>query len=105
MFSCVILSGHGCGNAFLLLLYNQMSTSPNDKGESPNPPTDKSPVILLLGIAGDTTWRMFVPVIGLAALGIWGDRTLQTKPWLTIVAIIVGIIIAGLLVRKQLQRD
>lgn len=80
-----------------------MSTSPTNKGESPVP--DTSPVILLLGIAADTTWRMFVPIIGLAALGIWGDRSFNTKPWLTVAAIILGVMIAGLLVRKQLQKD
>lgn len=81
-----------------------MSTSPTDKGESPKQPVE-NPVVLLLGIAGDTTWRMFVPIVGLAALGIWGDRMYSTKPWLTVAGIIVGVIIAGLLVRKQLQKD
>ena len=81
-----------------------MSTAPNDKGESPKQPV-QNPVILLLGIAGDTTWRMFVPVVGGAIAGIWADRSFGTKPWLTVAAISVGVTIAALLVRKQLQKD
>lgn len=84
-----------------------MSTSSDKPGESPTPPksTDPSTVILLLGIAGDTTWRMFVPVIGLTALGIWGDRSFETKPWLTATGVVLGTLIAALLVRNQLKKD
>lgn len=84
-----------------------MSTSSDKSGDSPAPPSshDTSTVILLLGIAGDTTWRMFVPVIGLTALGIWGDRSFETKPWLTIIGLAIGTTIASLLVRKQLKKD
>ena len=79
-----------------------MSTSPNDTGKKT---PEQSPVILLLGIAGDTTWRMFVPIIGLAVLGIWGDRSFGTKPWLTVVCLGVGVAIAGFLIKQQLQRN
>jgi len=64
---------------------------------------DKSPVVLLLGTIGDTTWRMFIPTIGLTLLGVYGDNTFTTKPWLTIVGIITGTVFAGLLVRNQLR--
>jgi Putative F0F1-ATPase subunit Ca2+/Mg2+ transporter len=84
-----------------------MSTSSDKPGDSPTPPKsqDVSTVLLLLGIAGDTTWRMFVPVIGLTALGIWGDRSFETKPWLTIVGLAIGTGLAALLVRQQLKKD
>ncbi len=84
-----------------------MSTSSDKSGDSPTPPksTDPSTVVLLLGIAGDTTWRMFVPVIGLTALGIWGDRSFGTKPWLTAAGVALGTAIATLLVRNQLKKD
>lgn len=80
-----------------------MSTSPNDKGESATPP-DRSTVLLLLGTIGDTTWRMFVPTIGLAVVGIYADKALGTKPWMSIVGVILGATIAGLLVARQLKK-
>jgi hypothetical protein len=81
-----------------------MSTSSDKPGDSPTPPpksTDASTVILLLGIAGDTTWRMFVPVIGGTVLGIWGDHSFGTKPWATV----VGVAVAALLIRQQFKKD
>ncbi len=71
--------------------------------KEPTPPK-KSTVVLLFTIAADTTWRMFLPVIGATILGVWGDRTLATKPWLTILGIVVGVIVASLLVRAQIRR-
>lgn len=84
-----------------------MSTSSDKPGDAPSPPKshDASTVILLLGIAADTTWRMFVPVIGLTALGIWGDRSFMTKPWLTITGLAIGTVLATLLVRQQLRKE
>lgn len=80
-----------------------MSTSPNDKGESA-PPPDRSTVLLLLGTIGDTTWRMFIPTLGFAAIGLYADKVYGTKPWLSIVGVIAGAIIAGLLVTRQLKK-
>ena len=82
-----------------------MSTSSDKSGDSPTPPpknADASTVILLLGIAGDTTWRMFVPSIGFTLLGVWLDGQLSTKPWLMIIGIGVGCLLAFLLVYRQL---
>ncbi len=80
-----------------------MSTSPTDKGESPTPP-EKSTVLLLLGDIGDTTWRLFVPTIGMTIAGVYLDNQIDTKPWLTIAGIVLGIILAAILVRNQLQK-
>ena len=80
-----------------------MSTSPNPNGATPIPP-DKSTVILLMNTIGDTTWRMFVPSIGFTILGVYADRQMVTKPYLTIVGIIVGAGLAGLLVRRQIKK-
>jgi len=80
-----------------------MSTSPNDDGKAPTPP-DKSTVILLLTTIGDTTWRMFIPIIGLAILGVVADLHLHTKPWLTVVGIIIGVAIASVLVLRQIRK-
>ena len=80
-----------------------MSTS-SDKHDTPAAPPDQSTVILLLGDIADTTWRMFVPTISFIGLGFWIDTKLDTKPWLTIAGIIVGVTITSLLVRRQLRK-
>jgi hypothetical protein len=82
-----------------------MSASPSNNSDDKPTPPDKSTVILLLGIAGDTTWRMFVPVLSLLAGGIWLDRTLGTKPIMTIVGLMIGVGVAGLLIRQQIKRN
>lgn len=52
----------------------------------------------------DTTWRIVTPVILFTVLGIVADRSLGTKPWLTIlVAVPVGFVGAALLVKRQLE--
>ncbi len=74
----------------------------NEETPSTKPP-QQTTVVLLLGTIGDTTWRMFVPTIGLTLLGVWGDNTFHTKPWFTLAGIVVGTAIATLLVLKQLK--
>lgn len=74
-----------------------------DKSDKSTPPA-KSTVILLFMIAADTTWRMFVPIIGGTALGVWADNVFATKPWATIAGITVGIAIAAWLVHQQMNR-
>ncbi len=74
-----------------------------DEKDSFAAPPDKSTVILLLGTIGDTTWRMFIPTIGLTLAGVYGDNSLSTKPWLTVLGIITGTGLAALLVRNQLR--
>lgn len=61
-------------------------------------------VILLLGTIGDTTWRMFVPTIGLTVAGVYADKSFGTKPWLSAIGVVLGAVIAGLLVKRQLQK-
>ena len=50
----------------------------------------------------DTTWRIAVPVILFAAIGIFADKHLGTKPWLTLLGVLIGFTLACLLVRRQL---
>lgn len=77
-----------------------MSDVSKDPDNNPPPPS-KSAVVLLLKDIGDTTWRMFVPTIGLMSLGYWADSQLHTKPWLFVAGVSVGALVAGYLVRKQ----
>lgn len=50
----------------------------------------------------DTAWRIAVPVILFAVIGIILDKSLDTAPWLTLALTVVGLFIAGWLVKKQL---
>ena len=52
----------------------------------------------------DTTWRIAVPVVLFAGLGIFLDRSLESKPWLTLIGTILGFICAGVLVKRQIDR-
>ncbi len=79
-----------------------MATSPT-KGDDPKVPPTSSTVILMLATLGDTTWRMFVPTIGLMLVGFWIDSQLGTKFWVTAAGILTGSVIAGLLIRSQLR--
>jgi hypothetical protein len=80
-----------------------MSTSPN-KGDGKNVPPDSSTVILLLLTLADTTWRLFVPSVGLTIAGLLLDKQFGTKPWLMITGVILGVLIAILLIRMQLKK-
>lgn len=62
---------------------------------------DTSVSYLLLSMA-DTTWRMFTPPALLVPAGIWADLKFGTKPWVTLLAAVVGLALAVLLVKKQL---
>lgn len=76
---------------------------------APEQDGDKKPVSgetskqVFLSIA-DTTWRMFVPSIGMTFFGLWLDSKLSTTPWLMFAGIITGFVIAALAVRLQIKR-
>lgn len=57
----------------------------------------------LLMSAADTTWRMFVPPLILVPAGIFVDLKLHTMPWITIVAAVAGLVVAVMLVGRQLK--
>lgn len=85
------------------IVYTYMSTSRNDGDKQPVPP-DRSTVVLLLGTIADTTWRMFVPTIGLTILGLVTDKALRTTPWLMSAGIVLGAGLAYALVRRQIKK-
>jgi F0F1-type ATP synthase assembly protein I len=51
----------------------------------------------------DTAWRIAVPVLLFAGAGIFVDIKLGSKPWLTLLGTVIGLVFAGLLVKKQLD--
>jgi hypothetical protein len=80
-----------------------MSPSQHDDDKQSTPP-DTSTVILLLTTIGDTTWRMFVPTIGLLILGLLADKWLHTKPWIMIAGLALGSYLSYVLVKRQIKR-
>lgn len=59
--------------------------------------------LMFFAVIADTTWRMFVPSIGLTLLGVWLDSEWRMKPWFMISGIVVGTIAAIALVRRQIN--
>jgi uncharacterized membrane protein YfcA len=59
-----------------------------------------------LGIIGmdvlNTAWRMALPVVILAVVGIFVDRAVDSAPLVTLLGVVLGFIIAGFLVKRQL---
>lgn len=73
----------------------------------PEPHTERSTGVaasIVMDMA-DTTWRMFIPSVGLLMLGRMLDNHYATKPWLMLVGIVLGSVVAGLLVKRQLDRQ
>ena len=77
-----------------------MGKAPNDDEDHGRPV--KNAAHLVLGDIADTTWRMFVPTVGGALLGLAVDQQLHTIPLCVIGGFIVGVILAWILVRRQL---
>lgn len=81
-----------------------MSKLPNEEADRHEAPRNQSTALLLLGDIADTSWRMFVPSIGLTLLGLYFDQQLGTTPWLLVGGMVFGIVAAYWLVRMQIKR-
>jgi F0F1-type ATP synthase assembly protein I len=73
---------------------------PIDKSTSDD---NRSSIIPILLTLSDTTWRIAVPTLGLAVLGLWGDLHFGSKPWLTLIGTTIGFGFATLLIRRQIK--
>ena len=51
----------------------------------------------------DTTWRIAVPVVFFAGVGIFIDIKLESKPWCTLLGTALGFAAAGYLLKAQLN--
>lgn len=68
----------------------------------PSGQTSRSPIVTVVSDGANTTWRMFVPTIGLMLAGIKIDQHFGTTPWMMIIGLLLGSIIATLLVKRLL---
>lgn len=64
----------------------------------------QSDSLYLIASMADTTWRMFVPTIGLLLIGNALDEHWNTKPWLLLSGVVLGGIVAAYLVKLQLAK-
>jgi F0F1-type ATP synthase assembly protein I len=80
-----------------------MSTSPRlSKSQTTSRKPLSAPMILVV-TALDTTWRLFLPTLGGALLGIWIDTSLRTGPIITIICAILGAVLSAVLIIRQLK--
>jgi F0F1-type ATP synthase assembly protein I len=74
--------------------------------DSPTTKSKDSDANMAIGVLAltflDTTWRIATPVILFTVIGIIADRKLHTKPWLTLLCVVIGFTFAILLVKRQL---
>lgn len=68
-------------------------------------PADSKPAALTVLVdLVDTAWRVAIPVIIFAGLGLLADKNWSTGPLFTLLGTVLGLIFAGLLVSKQLKK-
>lgn len=77
---------------------------PPESDPVPRPDDTQTTVLVLLRDMADTTWRMFVPIVGLLLLGRYADTHWGTKPFLMLAGAAVGALFAGLLIKAQLKK-
>ncbi|MFZ2125072.1 MAG: hypothetical protein WA087_00765 [Candidatus Saccharimonadales bacterium] len=79
-----------------------MTKSPMSNDRATEEP--QSAAILLLLTVADTTWRMFLPTVGGAIVGIILDNTYGTVAKWTVALIAAGIAITTLLIILQFRK-
>ncbi len=78
------------------------------KQAAANPTTKPHPADPVFGFGSiavtflDTTWRIATPVVLFTVLGLIGDRHFGSKPWLTLLSVVIGFGLAVALVKRQL---
>ena len=75
--------------------------------DSQNQPTkpNRATTLALLATMGDTTLRMLVPSAVLVAGGIYADTHWGTRPWLTIIGVVAGLVISSLLITHLVRKS
>jgi F0F1-type ATP synthase assembly protein I len=82
---------------------NKLPTA-SDSDASEAHKAEGSSSLYLIASMADTTWRMFVPTLGLLLIGNALDGNYGTKPWLMLIGAGLGGLIAAYLVRLQLRK-
>jgi hypothetical protein len=61
-------------------------------------------MLTIVGTLADTTWRLFVPTLGGTILGIWADRSFDSRPWFTTIGVLLGSTLAFIFVYLQIKK-
>lgn len=76
-----------------------------DKSAKPNSPAPGKPANFNVFVdLADTAWRIATPVLVFVIPALLADKHFGTKPWLTLLAMVIGFGFAVLLIKRQLQR-
>lgn len=78
-----------------------MQKAPKQTPEPPKP--IRSQTAILLSTMADTSWRMFVPTIGLLLLGRWLDTWLGTTPIALLIGLGLGVAASIWLITKLIK--
>lgn len=83
-----------------------MSKLPNDSTSAGDgkKQSRRTETLYLITSMADTTWRMFVPTLGLMLIGNALDNKLHTQPWFMLVGALLGGWIAAVLIKKQIAK-
>ncbi len=46
-------------------------------------------------------FRIILPVVLMVIVGAIGDSILRTKPWMTLIGLVIGFVLASMLVKRQ----
>ena len=65
--------------------------------------SSRSATVMIFMTALDTTWRMFTPILAGTFAGIGLDHLFSIAPIATIICLILGIVVSGLLIIRQLN--
>jgi len=81
-----------------------MPKSEENSDQNPTPKSGSNAVLQMITTMADTTWRMFVPILGLLLAGIYFDKLWSSFPWMTLLGFALGVCISALLIRNQLKK-
>ena len=82
-----------------------MTTSEDTPTPDDAPKPAPNAVLQMIGTMADTTWRMFVPILGLLFVGIYFDKSWHSFPLMTIIGFVLGVALSALLIRNQFKKD
>jgi len=79
---------------------------PSQEAEDPEalPAGQREPTPRALVAAAAVPWIMVLAVVGAAIGGMFLDRWLHTRPWLTVTLIVLGVVGGGLQVYRSLMK-
>jgi hypothetical protein len=80
----------------------ERQTTPDTKLETTSGPSSLGQLRIGQALLA-TTWRIAVPVVLFTGLGIFLDLHLGTKPWLTLLGVAIGFVLAGVMIARLLK--